>query len=88
MKPTIQQISKAKFWRLKEAKGSKPVLAKVFVNATWDCQDAYSAFEHKGYVYAMMRTSEPDFKTCFKRYPVGYATKEKCLLVSKMHRWI
>lgn len=88
MKPTIQQISKAKFWRLKEAKGSKPVLAKVFINSTWDCQDAYTAFEHRGYVYAMMRTGEADFKTCFKRYPVGYATKEKCLLVSKMHRWI
>ena len=82
MKPTIQQIS------LKESKGSKKVLASVFDEATWASKIAYSAFQHGDYVYAMMRTNETDTSFCYKRFPVGYSTKSKCLLVSKCHPWI
>lgn len=88
MKPTILQISPNKFWRLKDAKGSYPVLAKVFDEATWDAQDAYSAFANSEYIYMMVRTNEPDMKACYKRYPKGWHTKKQCLLVSKMHKWL
>ena len=88
MKPTIRQISPAKFWRLRESKGSHAVLAKVFDEATWGATDAYSAFANSEYIYVMMRTKEPDMHACYKRFPVGWHTKKQCLLVSRVHPWV
>lgn len=88
MRPTIQQLSPRKFWRLKDTKGSKPVLAKVFDENTWDSKDAYTAFQHGDFIYTMMRTHEPDMHACYQRFPVGWHTKKQCLLVSRMHKWL
>lgn len=88
MKPVIKQLSPAKFHRLQSTKGATPVLARVFKEATWDSVVAYTAFQFENHIYTMERTKERNFSAVYKRYPLGYANKEQCLLVSKMWKWI